>query len=85
MNVKTYNVKGMYGKYTPVNTIMSEATLAEWMTYKGFVLESATEASVTINYPTCEGCERCTTDPYVPHYNCHCGANRAHCTSDYCY
>ena len=39
----------------------------------------------TVRYTTCEGCERCTTDAYVPHYNCRCGANKAHCTSDYCY
>ena len=39
----------------------------------------------TPRYKTAEGCERCTTDLYVPHYNCTCGANRAHCTSDYCY
>ena len=30
-------------------------------------------------------CERCKTDAYVPHNNCRCGANRHHCTSDYCY
>ena len=36
-------------------------------------------------YPTAPDCERCLTDVYVPHYNCRCGANRAHCTADYCY
>ena len=39
----------------------------------------------TIRYQTAEGCERCTYDAYVPHYNCHCSGKRAHCTSDYCY
>jgi hypothetical protein len=39
----------------------------------------------TIRYRTAEGCERCTYDAYVPHYNCRCSGHRAHCTSDYCY
>ena len=84
--MKTFAVKGMYGKSTPVDSVMTEATLAEWMAYPAFTLESATECEApVIRYTTCEGCERCTTDPYVPHYNCKGGANRAHCTSDYCY
>ena len=82
----TYSVVGTYGKSTPVRCTMDEATLAEWMTYPAFVLESAVECDApVIRYQTAEGCQRCTTDAYVPHYNCHCGANRAHCTSDYCY
>ena len=38
-----------------------------------------------VRYQTEEGCERCTHDIYVPHYNCRCSAKRAHCTADYCY
>jgi hypothetical protein len=42
-------------------------------------------AMTKILYKTCEGCERCTTDPYVPHYNCICGKRKPHCTADSCY
>ena len=42
-------------------------------------------ATLTPTYKVDPNCERCITDIYVPHYNCTCGANRAHCTSDYCY
>lgn len=38
-----------------------------------------------IRYETKPDCERCTYDEYVPHGNCRCGANKPHCTSDYCY
>lgn len=87
----TFAVKGLYGKATPVNTTMDEATLAEWLTYPAFVLESATPvADPVIRYRTCDGCERCKTDAYVPHYNCiyqgrAMGHNEAHCTADACY
>ena len=44
----------------------------------------------TILYKTCEDCERCTWDAFVPHYNCLYKGNRighkaAHCTADSCY
>ena len=87
----TFAVKGMYGSLTPVNTTMSESQLEEWLTYPAFVLESATPvADPVIRYRTCEGCERCKTDAYVPHYNCiyqgrAMGHNAAHCTADSCY
>ena len=29
-----------------------------------------TTNTVNIRYRTCEGCERCKVDAYVPHYNC---------------
>jgi hypothetical protein len=43
-----------------------------------------------IRYRTAEGCERCKTDAYVPHYNClyhgnAMGHSAAHCTADACY
>ena len=49
-----------------------------------------TQNTITIRYRTCEGCERCTTDPYVPHYNCMyqgraVGHSAAHCTASACY
>lgn len=52
--------------------------------------EVCTPSAVAIRYTTCEGCERCTTDAYVPHYNCiysgnAMGHSAAHCTADSCY
>ena len=49
-----------------------------------------TQNTITIRYRTCEGCERCTWDAYVPHYNCIYGGRSvghkdAHCTADACY
>lgn len=49
-----------------------------------------TTTTPVIRYRTCEGCERCKVDPYVPHYNCLYGGNAtghsaAHCTADSCY
>ena len=49
-----------------------------------------TTQTVKILYKTCEGCERCTTDAYVPHYNCIYGGraighSASHCTADACY
>ena len=42
-----------------------------------------------ILYKTEEGCVRCTTDIYVPHYNCgrpgERGHSDAHCTASACY
>lgn len=45
---------------------------------------------MTILYKTAEGCERCTYDRFVPHFNCryngkavgHC---EDHCTASGCY
>jgi len=85
MSNTTYKVKGLYGKFTPCEFILDSEGLERWTNTKGFALESVEEITVSINYPTAEGCKRCTTDAYVPHYNCKCGANKPHCTSDYCY
>lgn len=46
--------------------------------------------AITIMYRTAEGCERCKTDAYVPHYSCmyggkRAGHNEAHCTANACY
>ena len=42
-----------------------------------------------ITYKTLEGCVRCTTDIYVPHYNCmrpgQSGHSASHCTANACY
>ena len=52
--------------------------------------EVATMTTVNILYKTCEGCERCKVDAYVPHYNClyqgrAIGHSMAHCTASGCY
>ena len=42
-----------------------------------------------ITYKTLEGCPRCTTDIYVPHFNCirpgQSGHSASHCTASSCY
>lgn len=43
-----------------------------------------------IRQPAVEGCKRCETDAYVPHFNCQYGGNAvghsaSHCTADACY
>ncbi len=43
-----------------------------------------------ILYKTDPSCNRCKTDPYVPHYNCMysgraVGHSSAHCTANACY
>ena len=48
------------------------------------------EHTPVIRYRTEEGCERCLTDAYVPHYNCIYGGkavghSAAHCTANACY
>lgn len=45
---------------------------------------------VNIRQQADENCKRCTTDAYVPHYNCMyegkaMGHSRAHCTANACY
>lgn len=49
-----------------------------------------TSTTPVIRYRTCEGCERCKVDPYVPHYSClyngnAVGHSEAHCTASACY
>lgn len=85
MTTTTYKVTGIYGKFTPCNFVLDSEGLERWKNEKGFTIHSIEEYSANIRYTTSDGCDRCKTDEYVPHYNCKCGANRAHCTSDYCY
>ena len=81
----TYNVTGLFGKATPFSFVLTEDELSTMREDARYRIDTVEDHTPIIRYKTCEGCERCTTDPYVPHYNCKCGANRAHCTSDYCY
>jgi hypothetical protein len=87
---ETYKVRGHYGKYTPVDTIMSAKALSEWLSDPCFHMASAEPISVSVSYVTADGCERCTADVYVPHYNCNyngsaIGHSASHCTADGCY
>ena len=87
---ETYKVTGFYGTSTPVDTIMSAKALSEWLADPCFRMDTVESVSITIPYVTCDGCERCTTDVYVPHYNCNyngiaIGHSASHCTADGCY
>ena len=53
--------------------------------YASLISDRKDRDMTQILYKTCEGCERCTTDAYVPHYNCICGKRKPHCTADSCY
>lgn len=86
----TYKVKGFYGAHTPIDMIMTDTSLAEWSKDAMLRIESVVPCDVSITYRTADGCERCTTDAYVPHYNCIYGGKRmghsaSHCTADACY
>ena len=86
----TYKVKGFYGKHTPIDMIMTEVALSEWRKDSAMRIDSVTPCEVSVTYRTADGCVRCTTDAYVPHYNCIYGGNRmghspSHCTADACY
>lgn len=81
----TYKVSGIYGKYTRFTHVLTSERLEQIKSEKGYTIESVEPYTANIRYTTSDGCAECMTNEYVPHYNCHCGANRAHCTSDYCY
>jgi hypothetical protein len=86
----TYKVKGLYGKFTPCEFILDAEGLERWTNEKAFVIESVEEYTPTIRYRTAEGCERCQTDEYVPHYSCMyqgkaIGHSASHCTANACY
>lgn len=84
--MSTYKIDYKWnGGITHVKGVISEEGLSEVKANPRHVIVSCEPYAPTIRYKTAEGCERCMTDEYVPHYNCNCGAGRAHCTSDYCY
>ncbi len=85
----TYKVTGFYGN-TAINMVMTEVALAEWRKDAMVRIDNVIPHMVSISYRTADGCERCTTDAYVPHYNCIYGGKRmghsaSHCTADACY
>lgn len=73
------------GGITHVKGVLTEDMLAEVQANPKHVIVSLEEYTPVIRYQTSDGCSRCAIDEYVPHYNCHCGANRPHCTADACY
>lgn len=67
-----------------------DANEVEAIKAEGHTVVECEPYTPVIRYRTCEGCERCTTDAYVPHYNCiyqgkAMGHSAAHCTADACY
>jgi hypothetical protein len=78
------------GLITHVKGVVDADQLAEIQANPKHVIVSLEEYTPVIRYRTCEGCERCKTDEYVPHYNCiyqgrAMGHSLAHCTADACY
>ena len=85
----TYKVTGFYGS-TAIDMIMTDSVLSEWRKDSMMRIESVVPSHVSITYRTAPGCARCTTDAYVPHYNCIYngeapGHTLRHCTADACY
>lgn len=86
-----YKVKGLYGKWTVLDMVMSQETLDEYRSHKAVRIDSVEPYTPNILYVTADDCERCKVDEYVPHYNClyHgrnvVGHSASHCTADACY
>lgn len=84
-----YKVKGTYGS-TPIIYSCNESDLEAIKANPLYTLESVEAYTPVIRYRTAAGCERCTHDEYVPHYNClyqgrAMGHSEAHCTANGCY
>ena len=84
-----YKVKATFGS-TPVEVSANAKDIAAMAVDPRYTIESIKVHTPVIRYATCEGCERCTTDEYVPHYNCFYGGkatghSEAHCTAHACY
>lgn len=84
-----YKVTGFYGS-TAIDMIMTDTALAEWRKDALMRIDNVVPSDIHITYRTADGCERCTTDAYVPHYNCIYngkapGHTLGHCTANACY
>jgi hypothetical protein len=84
-----YKVKATFGM-TPVEVSATAKEIAAMAVDSRYTIESMSVYTPTIHYRTAEGCDRCTYDEYVPHYNCMyhgnaMGHSAAHCTADACY
>jgi hypothetical protein len=91
MTSKTYKVEYRWnGGMTKVVGVVDEARLEAIKSEPRHIIETCVPYTPVIRYTTCAGCERCTTDEYVPHYNClykgkAMGHSEAHCTADGCF
>ena len=90
MTETTYKVEYKWNGGCTVVGVVNEDRLNDIFENGNHVLISVVEYAPHITYRTAEGCERCTTDEYVPHYNClykgkAMGHSKAHCTADSCY
>jgi hypothetical protein len=88
--MKHYTVTGTYGKATPIKVSVNESDLESMKNSPLYTIVSITEHVPHIRYATVAGCERCTYDEYVPHFNCMykgnaMGHSASHCTADACY
>jgi len=84
--MKTYKIDYLWnGTSQHVSGVLTDIMLDEVRSNPKNKILSLEDYTPFIGYKAAEGCERCTWDEFVPHYNCHCRSNRAHCTSDYCY
>ena len=82
--VKSLKAIGFYN-----DTATTESGIKAWGEALG-VATPAIETSVKVLYRTDPNCDRCKTDPYVPHFNClyhgkAIGHSAAHCTANGCY
>ena len=84
--MNTYKIDYKWnGGTVHVKGVITEPMLREVESNPRHVIVSCEPYTPTIRYQTEPGCGECEINEYVPHHNCRCGANRAHCTSDYCY
>ena len=86
----TYLVSATFRNGGTSSATVTEERLAEMQTSPWWTVHSVVEHVPNIRYRTCEGCERCTYDEHVPHYNCMykgkaVGHSEAHCTANACY
>lgn len=84
-----YKVKGYFGS-VGIEVSANEHDLEAMRSDARYTIESVSVYEPVIRYRTAEGCERCTYDEYVPHYNCMyhgkaVGHSEAHCTAHACY
>lgn len=88
--MKHYTITGTFGKATPIHASCNENDLEAIKNDPMYTITSVVEYTPNIRYRTEEGCERCTTDEYVPHFNCMykgnaVGHSPSHCTANACY
>jgi hypothetical protein len=87
----TYKIEYRWnGGMTKVVGVVDEEGLEAIRSNGKHVIEVLEPYTPVIRYKVDPTCKRCTTDEYVPHYNCiyggkAAGHSAAHCTADSCY